>query len=181
MYVIGLCGFSGAGKSTIAKIIQEFKNDTLFISIGNILRNKLENEKLEINFNTLQSYNDKLKADLKNNYISIIFDYIEENKEIIIIDSLRTMDDFHILKKKFKNNFILLGIDAKEDIRFKRLISRGRNDKINNFIEFKLLYDKELGWGVDKLLKHTNKTFINNCNSYRSLRFELIKYLNNIT
>lgn len=153
MYVLGLCGFSGSGKSSIAQNIYNKYKDCIVISIGDLIRKRAKEENNELNFNNLQNFNDKLKEEMKEKYISIVYDFIDSNKKFVIIDSLRTMDDFNLLNEKFKEKFILIAIKASEDLRFKRIKMRQRVDSIKSKYEFHTLVNKEKEWGTEELIK----------------------------
>jgi len=161
MIVIGLCGYTGAGKSTVAEIIYSTYKSVQVLSTGDIVRNLMRKENIELNHINMQMFNNLIHKKLKDNYIKIVYDFIDYDKKIIIIDSLRTPSDRAKLKSDFKN-FILIGILSKDVLRFKRVINRKRKTDIRSKKDFMELKNIELVGGVEKLIKFTDLTIENN-------------------
>lgn len=161
MIVIGLCGYTGAGKSTVAEIIYSTYKSVQVLSTGDIVRNLMCKENIEPKHINMQMFNNLILKKLKDNYIKIVYDFIDYDKKIIIIDSLRTPSDRAKLKSDFKN-FILIGILSKDVLRFKRVINRKKKTDIRSKKDFMELKKIELVGGVEKLIKFTDLTIENN-------------------
>jgi dephospho-CoA kinase len=136
--IIGLTGTIAAGKSTVAEILKEkgFEHHTY----SDILRKEAKRRGIEPTRENLQKLGNQFKEESKN--LGILSRLIIENTQSknIIADGIRTADEIKELKKY---GACVIGIDASQELRYKRLISRKRVGDPLTFDEFKKIDDHE--------------------------------------
>jgi len=158
--VIVLCGFTASGKTTAAQYIASKKRSLQIVSVGDIIRQKMREQKLENNYENLQLFNESIIKNYGANYISITFDHIDCNSEIILIDSARTNNDLTCLRNFF-GKIELVAITSDKETRFERLLNRSRATDPQNEKEFLDLIKKETLWGVPELIAKAEITILN--------------------
>lgn len=84
--------------------------------------------------------------------------------EYILIDGVRCIEELNYFKKTF-SKVILIAVLADLEIRFKRVISRGRPDDIMTLSDFIARENRELSVGVGEVIKEADYYFINNYES----------------
>lgn len=178
LLLFGLCGFSGVGKSTIVQILDSELNLVQVISTGNVIRDLLKKNGLELNHPNLQKFNKQLHSKLKENYISIIYPFFNKDVQYLIVDSLRTVADYEKLTKDFVN-FHLVGVSATEQVRFNRIITRGRETDPKSEKDFFDLTRQEKLWGVNELLSKAD-IVINNNGTFLELKNQTLKKIKDL-
>ncbi|MBL7790279.1 MAG: AAA family ATPase [Chitinophagales bacterium] len=131
MRIIGITGTIGAGKGTVVEYLvakYKFKH----YSVRNYLTRILEAQGLEPNRDHLTELANALRA--KNNSPSFIIEELYKEATLdggnAIIESIRTTGE--IEKLKSFGNFILLAVDADQDVRYQRAFARkSPTDKIS--------------------------------------------------
>lgn len=140
--IIGLTGTLAAGKGTIAKYLEE--KGYIYHSCSDLLREELNRQGKEITIPNLAALGNRIReeygsGELAKRLLKIIQD---NNEEKVIVDSLRHPDEINELKKS--DNFILIGIDAPIELRYKRLNKRGKIEDNLTFNKFKEEEQKQL-------------------------------------
>ena len=122
--IIGLTGGYGAGKDTVAKYFVE--KGFNYISLSDFLREECKSENIEITRDNLIKKGNELRK-LYGPWIlgKMAKDIINPEKNYVIV-SIRNPGEVKELKK-FKN-FFLVNVVAPKELRYKRLVKRGRED-----------------------------------------------------
>lgn len=131
MLIIGITGTIGAGKGTVVDYLAD-KYHFKHYSVRKYLTKILSEQGLEANRDNLTKLANSLRE--KNNSPSFIIEelYKEAQSEggKAIIESIRTTGEIDKLKSLGK--FILLAVDADQDIRYQRAFARkSETDKIS--------------------------------------------------
>lgn len=133
--IIGLTGYTGAGKGTIAEYLKE--KGFLYHSCSDILRE--ENQKLgqENTIENLITLGNKLRSEHGPGVLAKrLLEKIKSNKEdFSIVDSLRHPDEITALKEN--GDFVLFSVDAPLDMRYERTQLRKRTEDKIDFEEFR--------------------------------------------
>jgi len=136
MKAIGIIGTIGAGKDTVAEYIAK-KYGFSVVSYRDIVREVVENEGLEPNRENMQAvarkYRDKYGEHV---FADMALEKAKKIKGNILLKEMRTLGDIEVPKMHFSKNLIIIAVDAKPDIRFRRLRSRGRRGDPKDFKEF---------------------------------------------
>ncbi len=125
--VIGITGTIASGKDTVKKILQS-KFNCYTVSLSSIIRAELEKKK-NTNFSrkNLQDLGNELRRKYGGKILAMLaVEYLQKDKEVIIVDGIRNPGEIDFLREKFKDKFVLIGVDAPAEIRFERI--RKRND-----------------------------------------------------
>ncbi len=131
MLIIGLTGLRGAGKSTIAKILnQEWGFSVLHL--GDKVRSFVSRGKEENTFETILEVSLRLRNQLKSGsvgelYLQEIQDYLKNGVEAIVVDSIRSRYDEEFFRK-ISPGFFMLGVYASKEERYQRIKTRKRID-----------------------------------------------------
>ncbi|MBE0652012.1 MAG: AAA family ATPase [Bacteroidales bacterium] len=123
MVIIGITGTLGAGKGTVVDYLVKEKK-FLHYSVRQYLIDKIKKQGLPVNRDTMTSTANALrKAHHPAFIIEELYRLAKEQKKDAIIESIRTPGEIDFLRTK--GEFFLFALDAKPEIRFKRILSRG--------------------------------------------------------
>lgn len=79
-----------------------------------------------------------------------------------VVDGIRNIEEVELFKQEFKDDFILIAIQASFRHRLERIKKRGRSDDTLMDEESLLIRDeRELGWGMGESIKAADKTIHN--------------------
>lgn len=151
MLIIGLTGTNGAGKGTVADILID--NGFDYHSLSDIIREEITRNKLPLSRETLIKTGNQLRTKFGP---SVLADktITKINSQNTVIDSIRNPHEVAALKKL--KNFRLISVDARPEIRFNRVMLRGRNESVDSLKAFIEIENREKS-------KNTNAQQINLC------------------
>ena len=163
--IIAVTGPISSGKGKVA----EFFRDKGFVhhSFSAEIRQVAKERGIEINRKNLSKLGHDLRLEspsqsiLGQRLLDKIKKDIHAGKRLFVIEGLRDTDEVQLFRKHEMENpemrFILIGVDAPQRVRFKRMKSRGRHGDPQTFVEFKEIDDHELKGGhgqeVEKCMK----------------------------
>lgn len=169
MIIIGVVGQIASGKGVLVKYLMEKFNFTSF-SLSTIVHEELKKRKIsEFTRETMQEVGNKLRCEHGNDVLAkwAVERLKKQNKNNIVIEGIRNLGEIEFLKKY--PNFILIGIKAKKDLRFKRLLSRAKLWDPKNWDDFVRIDRQDLGAGqkesgqqVGKCLSYCDYILTNN-------------------
>lgn len=138
MLIIGITGTLGAGKGTIVEYLIK-KWNFRHLSVRGYLLKEIEKAGLPANRDSMVTVANKLRA---GNSPSFIVDELYKealiSRENCIIESIRTPGEVMSLREK--ENFFLLAVDAKPELRFNRITLRKSE---TDSIDFQTFLDNE--------------------------------------
>ena len=124
-YIIGLTGRNAAGKGAVASLLT--KRSFSYHSLSDTLRTKLAEEGIEESRENLIAIGNRLREE---GGPGVLADLMRENivtPNDHIVDSIRNPYEVSSLRREYDNHsFCLIGVDAKPEVRFKRLSERNR-------------------------------------------------------
>lgn len=121
--IIGLTGTIGSGKGTFSNYLKQ--KGFNYVSISDAVREEARMRDLAITREVLQNLGNLMREKYGNNYwAKKTLEKINKNKNWII-DGIRNIGEVEELKKL--PNFVLVGIDASEEIRLKRIERRNKS------------------------------------------------------
>ncbi len=158
---IGFIGPIGSGKGIAAKYLVE-RHSFYRIIMGNLVRAIARRKSIKITRKNLQNLAKNYRKRYGENYfISITIEKAKKSKKDVVIDGIRTFADAQMAKKGLNAKIVL--IDAKPEIRFKRLQKRRRKGFSETFAQFKLEEKNEPGFvELKKTLREVNYKIENN-------------------
>jgi len=81
---------------------------------------------------------------------------------LLVIDGVRNMDEIEYFKKELGRDFLVIAIDAPDELRRKRAISRGRTDDSQNLKDLEERDKREIHWGLQKVIANADIVIPNN-------------------
>jgi dephospho-CoA kinase len=180
--VIGLTGSYCSGKDTVADYISK-KQGYIHFSLSDVIRDIMKEAKIRPTRENLIVFGTKLRE--KNGNCILAKKVLEKIKdgEKYCITSIRHSQEVSELKKR--RDFILVNVDAPQDIRFERMQNRkrpGDPQTLEKFIELEKKESQMSGSGqqLRKTASMADITFINDSNDITTLEVSVDKLLEDL-
>jgi dephospho-CoA kinase len=156
MKVIGLTGTIGSGKEFVKEIIKK-KYDCYDVSLSGAIMNMAKNNP-KLSRKDLQEMGNQLRQKYGAHLLAkVSTEFMPREKPVMIVDGIRNPGEAEWLRKTYKNNFILVGVDAPQQMRFERIQKRGRPLDPKTFEEFDQLDRRDQGEGEPAYGQHVKK------------------------
>ena len=154
MKIIAFAGMPFSGKSEAVAIAKEL--DIPVIRMGDMVWEETRKQGYEINDanvgmvanNMRNIYGMEIWASRTINKIKEM-----ENRECLIIDGIRNIEEIEFFQKKLGADFTVVGIEVSDETRHKRALSRGRADDSGDLEKIKERDKRELLWGLAKVIE----------------------------
>ncbi|HVQ01422.1 MAG TPA: AAA family ATPase [Candidatus Thermoplasmatota archaeon] len=75
-----------------------------------------------------------------------------KKSSMVVIDGVRNMEEIDYFKQVLGPDFLVVAIDAPDEVRRKRAISRGRTDDSKNLKDLEERDKREIRWGLQKVI-----------------------------
>ncbi len=145
MKVIGLTGTIGSGKEVVKDTLMR-KFNSYYVTLSDIIRAEIERKRNKLTRTTLQDMGDEMRQKYGPHILAMLaVEYLGRDKELIIVDGIRNPSEAEYLRKKFGNNFKLIGVDAPAEIRFERVKNRNRSEEPRTWEEFLASDERDQG------------------------------------
>jgi dephospho-CoA kinase len=176
--IIGLTGPIATGKTTVAKYLAEKYHGKIY-GFSGPLRDVLNRLYLPLERPNMALMSNILRANFGENLISrtIASDIEHDECDFIILDGIRRMPDIETMRAL--PGFHLLSVDAKAELRWKRMTTRGQNadDASKTFEDFLIYEQAEADREIPRVMQDAEATF-NNDGDVESLINQVQEYLN---
>jgi dephospho-CoA kinase len=153
MKIIAFTGMPFSGKSEAVGIAKDI--GIPIIRIGDAVWEEVKKQGLEINDKNVGT----LANQMRERYGMDIWAKrtIEKIKsmdkvDFLVIDGIRNVEEIESFKTKLEENFILIAVEVPDEIRFKRAMSRGREDDSMVLEKIKERDKRERNWGIDAVI-----------------------------
>jgi dephospho-CoA kinase len=160
--MICITGMPGAGKSTVATILQNYGFSV--ITMGDVVRDEAKLQNLEMTDANLGSLMLKLRKDLGPAAVAyLILRKIHRESNIkgdIVIDGIRSIDEVKVLKTM--GPVKLLAIHASAETRYDHIKQRGRADVPLSNTDFIIRDKRELDVGISEVIALSDEVVSNN-------------------
>lgn len=141
MLIIGITGTAGSGKGTVAQYLVDRYGFEHF-SVRDFLIEEIKRRGMDVNRDSMIEVANDLRKRYGAEYIVMeLYKKVVKEDCNYVIESIRTVGEVEALKKK--DHFILWGIDAPMDIRYKRIRKRSNQSDMISFDKFKKQEEKE--------------------------------------
>ena len=166
--IIGLVGLPGAGKTTIAKYLEK-KRFTHVILSDFIKVEASKSGIVDFTREILQDYGNKMREQFGPQILAqLALKKIRSDKITkVVIDGVR--NPYEVAFLKVENNFTLIGVAARPQVRYKRLVERKTRSWNGSFHEFlkqehreESLGSAQIGLRVSQCLKEADYIIQNN-------------------
>ncbi|MBI2671562.1 AAA family ATPase [Candidatus Woesearchaeota archaeon] len=150
MLILGLTGTFSSGKGEIGEYL--ISKGFTYYSCSDEIRKELEKREIEETLQNLINVGDELRRKFGRGILGkkVYEQILKDNKKLVVVDSLRNMEEVNELKKN--KNFKLIFIDAPIEERYKRIKERKRSSDFVSFNEFKKKEEDQIK-GAGTLLK----------------------------
>jgi len=127
MKVIGLIGLIGSGKDTMGDYIAK-RHGYKMIVMGDIVRELAKELGRELTRDNLQLTQKEYSKKYGNEFfVRKVIGKIQKNSYTkVVVNGIRRPEDASVLKQEYKNDMLIIRLDAKPETRFKRLKKRNR-------------------------------------------------------
>ena len=167
--IIGIAGRIGAGKETLTKFLRDIGFE--YFETRKVLIKSLEEQNMELSRTNMQDLADSWREEFgAGALMKKILERIDTNKNFII-DSLRNGKEAEFLKEELGNDFILIGVDAPRDVRFERIIKRGKQSDMLDWENFLKVDERDnfdpdnpMGQQTGKLIEMADFVIMNDRN-----------------
>jgi dephospho-CoA kinase len=85
-----------------------------------------------------------------------------KKSSLIVIDGIRNTEELDYFKKELDNDFHVVAIEAADEIRRKRQLTRGRPDDSKDVKALEQRDKREISWGIQKVIASADSIIINN-------------------
>jgi dephospho-CoA kinase len=143
--MICLVGMPGSGKSEVAEYLRK-KNDLGYVRFGQVVLDEIIKE----GGKTTEQRERKIREALRKKHgmaaIALLnmdkFDR-EFEKGDFIGDAIYSWEEYLLLKEKYKNNLVLIGIYASPKVRYERLSGRSQRHGKDNELRYRSFSNEE--------------------------------------
>ncbi len=164
MRIIAFVGLPLSGKSTAAEVAREMGIPV--IVMGDIIRRYAESRGLKPTRENLGKIAEELRKEEGMDAVAKrCIPHVKKalkNKGMVVIDGIRGIAEVERFKKEFGDDFILINIEAKEELRLERALRRNRPDDVKTLDELLKRDEQELKWNMGEAMKIANYTIENN-------------------
>ena len=142
-----------SGKSEAVNIAKD--KGIPVIRMGDMIWWETKNQGLELNDKNVgevaNSMRDKYGKDI---WARITVDEIKllNKTDYIVVDGIRNIEEINLFKKELSSDFVVIAIDAPDELRKKRALSRGREDDSNDIKNIGERDKRELRWGIGDVI-----------------------------
>lgn len=127
MKVIAIAGLPGSGKTEVINYLTR-KYNWPKVYFGDIIINGVKNENLKVTEKNERMIREKLRAKYGMAVCAIksmsTIKKLLKTSEVVLIESMYSWEEYLELKKKFKENFLVIAVYAPPQIRYARLKNR---------------------------------------------------------
>ena len=141
MYV-GVTGTNASGKGEVVKILR--RRGFVHYGFGELIRNALRDAGKEPTVENSRLFTNELRAQHGADYFAklLLRKCEHDAPKHAVFESIRTLGELQTLKTLPR--FLLIAVDAPRELRFERLLARGRHDGLDTFEAFSEAEDKQL-------------------------------------
>ena len=174
MKIICLVGMPGTGKGEVGKILEQEKIPIVVMS--SVVREEVKKRNLALNIKNL----DNVAVDLRKKFgKDVVAKRVAEKvkkikSDLVCVDGVPNIEEIYLLKNA--GDVVIVSVNAPEKTRFERLTKRGESRDPKNFEEFKWREQKQINFGIGKVIESADYEIVNN-GSVENLRKKVMKIL----
>jgi len=160
--VLGVCGFSGAGKSTFCREMAR-RFDLPLFATGDIVRREVAARGYALNPETIARVSDQIRTETGGRFLRILEPDLRRafaSKPAVLIDCLREESDLLAIQD-LADRIVLIAITAPDETRAARALHRSRPGDPVSHAELQALHAMEQRLGVANLLRAAGHTVHN--------------------
>ena len=165
MKIIAFAGMSFSGKSEAVQIAKD--SNIPVVRMGDAVWDEVKSRGLELNDKNVGMIADKMRKDHGMDiWARRTLDKIKllNKSNVVVIDGIRNVEEIDRFKKELGRDFVVIAIDAPDETRYKRALSRGRKDDSRDLEKIKERDKRELRWGLDVVIASAGIVIFNEGN-----------------
>ena len=162
MKILAFTGMPFSGKSEAVKTAKEM--NIPIIRMGDMIWEEVENRELELNDKNVGHIASQMREEHgKDIWARRTLEKIKsvENMNFIVIDGIRNVEEIDLFKRYLEGNFVVVAVEASDETRQKRALTRNREDDSKDFQKIKERDKRELGWGLDRVIASADIMVLN--------------------
>ena len=148
--LIGVCGYSGSGKTTFCKAMSQ-RFSLPILSTGEIVRRRVIERGYALTPENIARVSDEIRQETGQYFLRILKPDLEVNAPAVLIDCLREDNDLLTLRE-LSDRATLVAITAADEVRAARLLGRVRPGDPTNRAGLRDLDETERRMGADRLI-----------------------------
>lgn len=175
MRVLIVTGMPGAGKEELLNVARYM--DIPFVRMGDIVRDfHLTSGAAENGLSTAQVAVREREAHGNDIWAKRAIERM--SGDLFLVDGCRSMDEVASFRG-LSDSVYIIGIHAPREVRYDRLVNRGREDAPRDMTEFDGRDSRELGWGLGNVIALSDIMIVNDSDldSFRSKAKEILEGL----
>ncbi len=148
--IIGLVGFPGSGKTTVAKYLE--RKGFFSITLSDFIKEEIKKNNLgTFTRELLQDQGNKMRQRYGSHILAeLAYKKIEQlRQKNIVVDGIRNVAEIRYLREK--SHFTLVGVNADSKIRYQRLLKKRGRDFVGSFENFQKQEEREDHLGSQKI------------------------------
>jgi dephospho-CoA kinase len=153
MKIVAFTGMPCSGKSEAVQIAKD--KGIQVIRMGDMIWAETKNQGLELNDINVGEVANSMRVKYgKDIWAQRTVDSIKtlNKSNHIVVDGIRNVEEIIFFKKKLSSDFVLIAIDAPDELRKKRALFRGRKDDSKDIKNIEERDKRELRWGIGEVI-----------------------------
>tara|TARA_Y100001980_G_C14547168_1_gene327585 strand:+ start:329 stop:892 length:564 start_codon:yes stop_codon:yes gene_type:complete len=176
--VVAICGMPGSGKGELSKLANQ--NGIPVLSMGDMIRAETEKRGLEETPGNIGLVVVSLRSQfgeqiLAERLLPSIENLSMTSVPLILIEGIRGTAEANVFREYWGNDFSLLGLISDEELRWQRILLRGRGED-GDREDFATRNTRERKWGLGELIENAEYKIENN-STLDNLEIEFKKWL----
>jgi len=163
MKIIAFTGMPASGKSEAVQLAKD--KGIPVIRMGDLVWEETKRQGKALNDKNVGSVASSMRKEYGMNiWAKRTVEKIHSMKKSshLVIDGVRNMEEIEFFKKELGMDFLVVAIDAPDELRRKRAIERGRTDDSKNLKDLEERDKREICWGLQKVIADADIVIPNN-------------------
>lgn len=148
--LIGVCGYSGSGKTTFCKEMSR-RFSLPVLSTGEVVRRRIAERGYALTPENIVRVSDEIRQETGQYFLRILEPDLKVNAQAVLIDCLREDNDLLTLRE-LSDRATLVAVTAADEVRASRLLGRGRPGDPTDREGLRDLDETERRMGTDRLI-----------------------------
>jgi len=161
MRVFAFTGMPGAGKSVAVEVAK--KQNIPVLRMGDFIWEEVRRRGLPIDSGSVAEVAMQMRTDFGPGvWAEKTVDRLKSlHTNVGVIDGVRSEAELEVFRHRLGDDFTLIAVHASRPTRFQRLLSRGRDDDIKDEGQFIARDERELGWGLGRVIALADVMLVN--------------------
>jgi len=162
MKIIAFVGMPASGKGEAAVVAKELGYPV--VNMGNVVREEVHRLGLEPTDENLGGTGTRLRQEEGLSAIAgrCVTKLRALNGGVAVVDGVRNIEEVHLFKEEFGNDFLLINVESSTEDRLARIRKRGRaDDMLMDEGRLRIRDERELGWGMVESINNADLTIVN--------------------